>query len=312
MATLNKWERRLKENTLERLLERYPDKKWDSFRLSANPNLPPHYLLANSGRRWHWFAVSANPAITTEFIDAHPELPWDWDGVSINPNLTFEFIERSPVHWDYLSSHKLITWEYVLSNPKEWDYRHMSRNPNITIKITKDHPHLRWDKIGLSENPSLTWEDIKENVDKLDLYGISKHPSLTWDNISSMPLRTWCWAYISQHPAVTPEIVKANPRLVWNDLCFAKNPNFGLSDLPRTPHHWSDNPNVCADDIEGHEWDWERLSGNPFNKEPIVRKRLEALAKKEDALIEGIRAELGPYVAAVLSEVILEYVFTGN
>jgi hypothetical protein len=47
------------ENTLVKLLEKFPDKPW------------------------YWRAVSSNPNITFEYILEHPDKPWDWEG-SIN------------------------------------------------------------------------------------------------------------------------------------------------------------------------------------------------------------------------------------
>jgi hypothetical protein len=72
-------------------LEKYPDKPWD----------------------WYW--ISGNPNITPEYIERHPDKPWVWFYISQNPNITPEFIEfietQSDKPWD-----KLWSWEYISCN----------------------------------------------------------------------------------------------------------------------------------------------------------------------------------------------------
>jgi hypothetical protein len=52
------------ENHLLKLLELYPDKKWDYSMLSCNPN------------------------ITWEIVQNNPKIPWDYTWLSQNPNIT--------------------------------------------------------------------------------------------------------------------------------------------------------------------------------------------------------------------------------
>ena len=46
------------QNELIKLLERFPDKNWD------------------------WYGLSKNPNVTMEYIEAHPDKKWDWYGLS--------------------------------------------------------------------------------------------------------------------------------------------------------------------------------------------------------------------------------------
>ena len=57
-------------NTLEYLLERYPD------------------------RPWYWWLISQNPNITMEIIEQYPDKPWNWYYTSQNPNINIRFIEK--------------------------------------------------------------------------------------------------------------------------------------------------------------------------------------------------------------------------
>ncbi len=83
------------------------------------------YILTHPEKPWNWFNLSCNPNITIEFIEAHPEKPWNWFGVSYNPNLTFEYIEAHPDYswnWTNISSNKFrldpffqrFNYEYIL------------------------------------------------------------------------------------------------------------------------------------------------------------------------------------------------------
>ena len=57
------------------------------------------YIENHPEKYWNWYAISCNPNITMEYIDAHandPKKPWIWDAISRNPNLTTEYIDAHP------------------------------------------------------------------------------------------------------------------------------------------------------------------------------------------------------------------------
>ena len=43
---------------------------------------------------WEQYFISLNPNITMEDIENHPEKPWEWMGISENPNITMDIIEK--------------------------------------------------------------------------------------------------------------------------------------------------------------------------------------------------------------------------
>jgi hypothetical protein len=53
-----------------KLLEKFPDKKWD------------------------WSAISCNPNITIEDINNNPDKPWDWYNISKNKFNTHEVVQK--------------------------------------------------------------------------------------------------------------------------------------------------------------------------------------------------------------------------
>jgi hypothetical protein len=142
------------ENILIKLIQLFPDKDWDVYSLSRNPN------------------------ITWEFIQEHPEYNWSTVDISHNPNITWEIIQTHPAkNWNYtyLSMNPSITWDIVKDNPYiRWCPFHLSINPNITKKIMDENPDYKWDyKIAEQLNPSFI--DTKHSP---RYYFSEEHPSL--------------------------------------------------------------------------------------------------------------------------------------
>ena len=73
-------------NSLQILLEKYPDKSWLWHGLSANPNITWEFIEANPDKPWWWWDyLSKNHNITWEIVEANPGKPWMWDYLSNNP-----------------------------------------------------------------------------------------------------------------------------------------------------------------------------------------------------------------------------------
>ena len=71
-------------NPLWYLLEKYPEKDWDWYKISGNPNITMEYIETHPEKPWLWWRISRNPNITMEFIEKYPEKLWDWDCMSYN------------------------------------------------------------------------------------------------------------------------------------------------------------------------------------------------------------------------------------
>jgi hypothetical protein len=74
----------------------HPEKPWDWYWLSRNPNITMEDVILHPEKPWDWYWLSRNPNITMEDVIAHPEKPWRWDGLSSNPNITMEYIIKHP------------------------------------------------------------------------------------------------------------------------------------------------------------------------------------------------------------------------
>ncbi len=71
-------------NHLYILYQLYPDKKWDWYEISSNPNITWDIVCTSFNKIWNWSAISRNPNITWDIIHANPDKPWDWNILSIN------------------------------------------------------------------------------------------------------------------------------------------------------------------------------------------------------------------------------------
>ena len=100
----------LPENILEYLIEKYPNKQWD------------------------WYYISRNPNITMEIIDKYPYKPWNWYGISKNPNITLGVIEKNigKIDFLYLSNNKFIFHNKLVRK------RHMCKNIYCLWYINRD------------------------------------------------------------------------------------------------------------------------------------------------------------------------------
>lgn len=250
-------------NDLLILLALYPNEQWDWDWISANPLIYPKNLDKIEIRSK--FLIK-NPNITWNFIQNHPEIDWNKEDFRYNPNLTWEIITQNDhINWDYnyLSSHPNITWEIISQNLSlPWGAYNVCFNPNITWEIVKAHP-FNWnfkvlcatvdysliepkDYIFISSNPKLTWEEVKNNLDK-----------------------NWSWETLSTREFITPEIVNNHPDLPWDDYFLYLNPNFpwdwkGKEDL--NMEAVSNNPNLNWKVIRDHKlaWNFTLLSRNTF------------------------------------------------
>ena|ERR1700731_4758634 len=72
-------------NELSKLIEHFPNKNWDWYELSRNPNITIREVLTHPYELWNWECLSANPGITMKDVLVYPNMPWRWDWLSQNP-----------------------------------------------------------------------------------------------------------------------------------------------------------------------------------------------------------------------------------
>jgi hypothetical protein len=77
-------------NTLTYLIEKHPDKPWNRYGISQNPNITMEMIEKHSGKPRNGkprnrYSISLNPNLTMEMIEKHPEKPWGLFWISCNP-----------------------------------------------------------------------------------------------------------------------------------------------------------------------------------------------------------------------------------
>ena len=110
--------------------------------------------------------------------------------------------------------------EIVLDNKNFcWNWSNLSKNPGITIEDIQNNMHLEWNTFAISEREDLTWDYIKQYIDKpwfFDWYYISKSKCVTWEHIINHIDKPWDWDGISENPNITFDIIKKNINYKWN------------------------------------------------------------------------------------------------
>ena len=71
-------------NHLYILLELFPNKPWDYYHLSRNPNITWNIVKANPNKPWDYKWLSKNPNITWDIVKANPDKRWNYFWLSMN------------------------------------------------------------------------------------------------------------------------------------------------------------------------------------------------------------------------------------
>ena len=74
----------MNDNELSKLLEKYPNKPWDWYFISHNPNITIEMIEKYPENPWIWESISQNSNLTIEMIEKHPDKPWNWAWISFN------------------------------------------------------------------------------------------------------------------------------------------------------------------------------------------------------------------------------------
>jgi hypothetical protein len=108
---------------------------------------------------------------------------------------------------------------FINENSDEEPWDGISRNPNLTIEFIKENLDNPWNWSELSCNPNLTIEFINANPDKpWDWDYISMNPNITMEMINSNLDKPWSWKYISRNPNLTMEMINSNPDKPWDRI----------------------------------------------------------------------------------------------
>lgn len=205
----------------------HPDLPWDYYILSHSDIITMDFILENINKDWNWHALSSNKNITIDDIENNPDLPWIQLDVFDNPNLTIEYVKKhlDIKNADYnsiemisiLSNTEFIKLENVLNYTDfPWDWYYLSKK--IHLNFIKKNPELPWNWKGISENRSLTYDFIIENLDKnwchyylnINFNNINDYPFQSKLRDKKIDIESLKWSYLSKNEYITKEDIEKN------------------------------------------------------------------------------------------------------
>jgi len=187
---------------LEDLILEYPGKGWNFTYLSSNPNISLHFILTHQHRfKWDWEKITErfskndfqlvfeNLDLPWDFsyvsqfiqdlskIDMFPDIPWDYHSLCYNDNVTTTFIDDhcdQPWDWYCLSRFMHCPIEFIDKyKHKDLDFDKLSQV--VSPFLIEKYPNIPWTLRGISLNPKISYDYVKENIDKINFRNLSKN-----------------------------------------------------------------------------------------------------------------------------------------
>lgn len=125
-------------------------------------------------KKWNWYSVSRNPNLTLHYVVNHPNLPWDWAHILNVYNVCKnEIYNNNKVLW-YEFHENFNKLKYIDNMDFPWVNEMEASHPDVNI-----YTSYEWN--GISKNPNITMEFILQNIDKINFAALSqnlfsKHP----------------------------------------------------------------------------------------------------------------------------------------
>ena len=222
---------------LERLVEKYPDGKWNWRVVSQNENFTMEMFIKYEKTK-HLFDsahISRYMKVTLDFINGYKEFKWDWVVLSSNPSFTVEeLVQMDNVRWDFVSMNPNFRGEHLLKYPdKRWSMYSVSRNPSLDLNFVLKYHLFKWSHTGLAQNPNIT-RKFYENYphsDKLIVSNLSRNIDITLDFLLKYKHLNWDFDVMSSNPHLTIDILKTFRNRRWNWDIVTRHKNIKMSDI---------------------------------------------------------------------------------
>lgn len=306
-------------NTLQQLLEAYPDKEWNFEMLSYNPNVSMKNIADHPNKNWDFRILSHHSNITVKDVAKHPNLPWLWDHLTTSQFITLQdILDHSDLPSESLDSNSAricLPWEYdcVCANPNiefediakhpklSWNAGCLMFRDNIKLQYILDHPEIDWD-----------WEELSQTLD-VKIEEVIAHPEIEWDwrsltlnenitlkDIIDHPEWPWQKDVLSAKMNIPIEEVIAHPEILWNWACLSVNPAYNFFDKlfsVNLPSESTDSREANSARV-GVPWNWDACGRGLyiFTKQDLV-KWLNAhphIKSMEDLIEAGTSKEWKP------------------
>lgn len=115
--------------------------------------------------------------------------------------------------------------------------RYISENPIVDEAFVRTHPDFRWDRDGLSRNPSMQgiagptiraipvrWDLVAQNPHEYDIWDLCKRGIVTVQDIHCYHWIPWTFWALSENPSLTWDHILAFPNAHWEYDLVLRNP----------------------------------------------------------------------------------------
>jgi hypothetical protein len=285
-------------NTLLKLIRKYPNKIWCFVTLSANPNITINFVKEFINKNWDWNVLSFNLSIINEtkesfdfvfenqnknfnwyalsenlnidFIDKYCDtLPWHWRGVFRNREMNEKFIFK---YGERIMSHDISFIFYDLSNMKNYDGFY-----NISLDFIMKNKDLPWCWSRVFQRSDVDIDFILENIEFINneycdcWWALSSNENITLDIIKKYYYLNWDWEGLSYNPNLTINFIEKNIDKPWNWHNISANRSIPFHIIDKFPHKpydfiiLSNRKDLDLDIVYKYkylDWNWNFISCN--------------------------------------------------
>jgi len=123
---------------------------------------------------------------------------WNWMYLNSNPYLFPEENMPLEAYYDYnnYKFYETLNPLIIFSSDKNCNWNLMSINKNISIEDVKNYLHKPWNWYNLSK--VMQWHDIKKNLElPWNWYGVSENPNLSFEILKNNKDMQWNYQSLS-------------------------------------------------------------------------------------------------------------------
>lgn len=287
-------------------------KPWNWTQLSYNPSIPAGIIKVLPDKPWFYHGISMKPTLTFDIVCAFPQKDWDFYAFHFHEQLSIRYLcnvfNDSAWVWKAVSSSYEIDTQFVHTyhfKPFEWGGRFVqgaqgfedsgwtgiSGNTRLDVETLYWHfPNKEWKWTGLSKNPRITANFVRETIEKPWHYkGLSINPSIDTDLVRLTHNRRWFWDLLSKNPIIDLSLVMdmVNKPWDWTRVCttlnFAESTHL-IWQMPdkEWPNYIRKRANRCKDLVKNAIMHWRHMTYRPGSKRfMLAGKEFENIVKKQ-------------------------------
>lgn len=183
------------------IVKKYPDYPWKMCCLSLNPNVTIDVVKSNPDINWNMSAFSHNINVTPEIVINNPDIDWDVKQFNRNKNFTVETLEKYPewnldikkVNWSNITLEQFKKYKHIFNDKNIAFCKLFTYHKDINIQTVIENKKLKWRINELSSHPSITFNDILENINiiKWNFDYVSRNPNVDYNIIQEYPFFNW-------------------------------------------------------------------------------------------------------------------------